>query len=142
MRKKKVSDREFLSAQYLVGVLLNSDAGKYEINHMRELLSTLIWKITEANGKYNLRFISEAALKENSKKYLIHEHVYKRGKLVSELLDNPEKYETILSNTIACLVTKTDHEKLSKIDEKLNGWDRYMAAGIKVYDNFLKKIIT
>jgi hypothetical protein len=101
--------------------------------HMRELLSTLIWKITEASGKYTPEFVSLAASEATDQKMLIHEHVIERAKLIDRLLagENPA---TVLNEAVACLVTIDEHARLtavSKSDPSLNGWERYVAAKIE-----------
>ena len=138
---KKDKNKEEASAKYLVGLLLKADVSQMQVGQVKELLSILIWKITESNGKYKLRFVSENALIEKSKKNLIHEHVYERAKLVNELLANPSMANDILVNAVACLVTVEDHKALSDVDKSLHGWDRYKAAGIKVFDNETQKFI-
>lgn len=136
MKKNNLkSDLKKKSAAYLIKHLLKVEAGGYEKSHLSELLSTLIWKFTEANGKHKLDFMSLRAMSETNKKNLIHEHVFERAKLVSRLLEPNAKVDTILKDAVACLVTKEDHDQLSKVDKNLEGWDRYIAAGIDVFDS-------
>ena len=98
--------------------------------HKRELLSVCLWKITEADGKLKVRYWSEGALTA-AKKDLRHEHVYERKKLISRLLSG-EAIESVVSDAIACIVTKREHESLSA-NEK-SGWERYVDVGIRVFD--------
>jgi hypothetical protein len=35
---------------------------------------------------------------------------------------------------VSCIVTKTEHERLTRFDETCQGWDRYLAARVDVYD--------
>lgn len=97
--------------------------------HKRELLSVCIWKITEAEGKWNVRFRSEKALTNPAD--LRHEHVYERKHLIDRLLAG-ESVETVIEDAIACIVTKEEHRALSRIIS--SGWDRYRGAGIRVFD--------
>lgn len=97
--------------------------------HKRELLSVCIWKITEADGKYKVRYWSEGSISSNVK--LQHEHVYERKTLISRLLDG-EPVESVICDAVACMVTKTEHERLTR--SKQIGWARYKDAGVRVFD--------
>jgi hypothetical protein len=99
--------------------------------HKKELLSVCIWKITQADGKAKVRFWSEGAL-GSDKKELRHEHVFERKELIQRLLEG-EEIELVLSDAIACMVTKPEHLLLGKI--QASGWVRYEKAGIRVYDS-------
>ena len=112
--------------------------------HKKELIRVMIWKITEAKGKYNTQFRSCKAIKlidknnknkVNKNKYLIHEHVYPIKDLICEILEKPDNYEEILKKAIACVVTKAEHGKLhNKKYEQYTGWERYEKVGIKVFE--------
>ena len=99
--------------------------------HKKELLSTCIWKITEADGKWKVRYWSEGALSV-SPKDLRHEHVYERKELVSRLLSG-ENVDSVVKNAIACLVTKDEHIALNS--SAGSGWRRYQDCGIRVFDS-------
>lgn len=106
--------------------------------HKRELLSTCLWKLTEAEAynKYGLRYQTPAAL-EVPKQEKQHEHVFERKKVIEALIANPDRFEEILSNVVACTVTKEEHRRLTKLSylhPELEGWKRYRAAGLSVLD--------
>ncbi|HZJ47894.1 MAG TPA: hypothetical protein VFD97_02520, partial [Acidimicrobiia bacterium] len=63
-----------------------------------------------------------------------HEHVVERKKLIDRLLADPINYESILAGAVACLVTVEEHDRLRLVDRDLEGWDRYRATGVVVYD--------
>lgn len=117
------------SATRLIKHLLGYRDDSLVLSQMKELLSTLIWKFTEADGKYSPEFISEGATTETNTKMLIHEHVYERRRLIERFLGGEEP-EAVLKDAIACVVTKDEHSLLEK-QKHLNGWERYLAAGIK-----------
>jgi len=107
------------------------------VPHKRELLKVCIWKITEANGKYKTRYRSIGALNENNSGNLQHEHVVEMKSLIDRLLNEPTNYSEILNDAIACVVTKEEHSKLTKVSresDNLNGWSRYKKAGIIAFD--------
>lgn len=110
--------------------------------HKKEILSILLWKTTEVDGKWSTRYISEGVLKLNLngkyKKGIEHEHVFTRKTLILELLENPKKSNFIIKKAIGCLVTKEEHNKLNKV-KNLEGWERYKKVNIKVYDTKSKK---
>lgn len=114
--------------------------------HKKELLSLMIWKITERFGKYTPEYITEGAsdvLKSNKStrdkvKLLAHEHVYTRKYLIQQILLYPDRYREILKNAIGCLVTREEHKKLSSVKSK-EGWDRYQVANILYRTNIAHK---
>jgi hypothetical protein len=97
--------------------------------HKRELLGVCIWKITEAEGKWNVRFRSEKALSNSDD--LRHEHVYERKHLIDRLISG-ESVDSVIRDAIACIVTQDEHLVLSR--QTSSGWNRYRGAGIKVFD--------
>jgi hypothetical protein len=101
--------------------------------HKDEVLSLLIWKITEAGGKYTLRYRSRGSIENQSSKKQ-HEHVYPRKWLISQLKAKPDQLDQILERAIGCLVTIQEHRAVSAVDSNLLGWDRYKAAGVDVFD--------
>lgn len=101
--------------------------------HKDELLSLLIWKITESAGKYTLRYRSLGSIEDPSAKKQ-HEHVFPREWLISQLKANPDQLDQILECAIGCLVTVEEHRSLSTVDPALLGWDRYRAASVDVLD--------
>ena len=109
-------------------------------SHCEELLDVLLWKITEADGKYNTPFKSEGALHRKTK--LRHDHVYQRLKMIARLVKAaPQEIDKILRRAIACTVMIKEHHRLSKFDKKYDGWERYQRAGIQVMDTRTNKRI-
>ena len=113
------------------------DADGLEPEHRNELLSIAIWKYTEADGKSKTRYRSEGALHETDSKKLNHEHVVPRKCLREKMLLDPNRCKTIMQLATACVVTREEHLRLtqvSKQDPSLQGWARYTAAGVRVFD--------
>jgi hypothetical protein len=104
--------------------------------HKRDIINGMLWKITEAGGKYRTRFRSRASLDDPSAKP-IHEHVFTRKHLTDEIMANPSRAREVLASAIGCVVTAEEHRRLAEAERKdpaLRGWDRYKAAGIEVVD--------
>jgi hypothetical protein len=59
-------------------------------SHRRELLPICMYRITEAHGKWNLRYKS-LATKGKPRKEVTHEHVIARKELVTEILKIPQR---------------------------------------------------
>lgn len=127
------------SAIKLADHLLKIDQSEIENSHLRELLSVLIWKYTQSEGKYTLRFRSEQAIQETNPKNLVHEHVVERKKLVDLLMARRTSAQEIFKSAVACVVTKDEHAKLNSLPIEIDGWDRYIAANIKVIDTKKEK---
>lgn len=113
--------------------------------HKKELLSSMIWKITESKGKYSTEYISKEVFEirasgSKSNAGLNHEHVFTRKELILKLLGNPKKVKSILKNAIGCTVTINEHRKLSAV-KNLDGWERYKKAGVEVYSTTSRKWI-
>jgi hypothetical protein len=112
--------------------------------HKKDLLDICIWKWTEIDGKWNTRYRSEGAMKKENWKVVQHEHVFQRKNLIQLLLKNVSEIKTIMENAIGCLVTKDEHELLTRISKAhtdIDGWERYKNAGIPVYDLKENKLI-
>ncbi|MDO8558146.1 MAG: hypothetical protein Q7S09_03080 [bacterium] len=113
--------------------------------HKKEMLSDMIFKITEVDGKSSPPYLSKKVYKirlaENEKNAgLVQDHVFTRKGLIQKLLKNPTRSKYILKNAISCTVTKEEHNKLSAI-KNADGWKRYKKAGIKVYSKQSKSWI-
>jgi len=100
--------------------------------HKRDIISGLLWKITEARGKYTTRYRSRGSNESGVK--VQHEHVFTRKDLTDRILAAPERTREILHDAIGCVVTVDEHRKLSIVDQSLRGWKRYEAAGVEVID--------
>lgn len=111
-----------------------------------ELADLLVWIFTQTKRdrfwKYNLRFVSfEARTKleatNGAGKWedgLVHEHVFQRALLVERLLAiEPADIGLVLHDAVACVVTKQEHRRLGAV-QGFDGWDRYRAAGVRVWD--------
>lgn len=112
--------------------------------HKKDLLDICIWKWTEINGKWNTRYRSEGAMKRENWKLVQHEHVFQRRNLIQLLLKNESEIKTIMENAIGCLVTRDEHEILTRISrayKDVDGWERYRKAGIPVHDLKENKLI-
>ena len=110
--------------------------------HKKQLLDTIVWKATEAAGrnKKDTRFITEFVYEADraGKSIKVNfEHVRPKKKVIGDLLASPDKIKSILYNAMACTVTHDEH-RLLKDGE---GWDRYKAANLKVYDQLEKKYV-
>ncbi len=104
-----------------------------DVLHKRELLGVCLWKVTEADGKWNVRYRSEGARGVVGNRDLCHEHVYPRKYLIKCLLDG-EPVDSVISKAIACIVTRSEHKLLDDVSESAVGWKRYEQAGIRVWN--------
>ena len=79
----------------------------------------MIWKITEAHGKYNTQFYSEGALQDAGN--FRHDHVTTRKNLIDRLMKSPFDFESILKDAIGCTVTTVEHKNLSDLADEIIG---------------------
>ena len=122
------------SARNAVKAILRMDI---EEKHRRRLLDVRLWAITEVPGKYKVRYITLAARKKRTNKYLRHEHVYPRKWLIDRLLSSPRDINKIMKCAVACVVTKSENSKLNK--GRGVGWKRYERLNIPVWDRVKKR---
>ncbi|MGY1829020.1 hypothetical protein ACI8AA_01180 [Geodermatophilus sp. SYSU D01180] len=111
--------------------------------HRKRLLNEAIWFVTERGSvsrKYRLRYRTPAALAIQrtlpaaaAAKQLAHEHVQPRKYLVARLLEPGADVARILAGAEACVVTRSEHERLTAQTSAI-GWQRYVAASITVLD--------
>jgi hypothetical protein len=121
------------SAVVLIELLLANKKPEVLPEHVRELLDTLLWKITEADGKYKTRHQSHAALACTDKGQLRHDHVYPRQRMIDALMKaKPEEVPGIVKDAVGCTVTIDEHRLLSTFDGKHEGWERYRKAKVAV----------
>jgi hypothetical protein len=105
--------------------------------HIRELLTILLWKITEAEStnKHKTRLQSQEARDCTDKTKLRHDHVFQRSKMIAALKKAaPDEIDGILKLAIGCTVTVKENTLLSKFGKEYDGWERYRKAGIVVID--------
>jgi hypothetical protein len=140
-RKTPPSPEENIaSAIALAKAILASDAHE---THKREFLSFCVYKASEATHKFDVSYWSygvwarvqpystfKAVLRLSPRP--IHEHVHTRKSLVDAMLKDSTCIERVLrEEAFACLVTKEEDRLLKNT---LVGFDRYTAAGIRVWD--------
>jgi hypothetical protein len=100
--------------------------------HKRDVISGLLWKITEARGKYTTRYRSRGSMEAGAK--VQHEHVFTRKDITDRIIAEPERAREILRDAVACVVTVDEHRRLARLGEAIRGWVRYTEAGIEVID--------
>lgn len=99
------------------------------------LFRSIIWAVSEVDGKYTTRFRSKAALEAPSGS-VQHEHVFPMKDLWA-IVQGRMKPAQLLPLVAACVVTRDEHRKLSAYDRNPDagfGWHRYIACKISVVD--------
>lgn len=129
--KRKVdADAQMDSAfEVLQTVLSNPNITK---KHKKEVIKIMLWNVSQIDGKYSVQYRSEGVLHGEDEK-VQHEHVVTRKEITDTLLEHPDQVREILSQVLACIVTESEHRKLTLIKD-VRGWERYKKAGIKVFD--------
>lgn len=107
------------------------------------MIRKLLWVLTEGpcptgsgstrRHKYEeIPFRTPAAQAANGHRR--HEHVFDLKWAVAELTKNPTRAAEIADLTVACVVTKDEHDRLNTYGRGLVGWERYKSAGLAVLD--------
>jgi hypothetical protein len=121
--------------------------------HYREACSLLLWKHSEAHGKYSgCRYWSNGALrsparagpgKSDRRRHgggaVRHEHLFPRAQLIRKLLGlgNPspaEVAEMLERLNIGVVVTVEEHKSLPPDGDEADPWERYRRARIEWTD--------
>jgi hypothetical protein len=129
------------SATAAIKLVLKFDRTEVLPIHIRNLINTMLWKITEADGKHQTRYQSADALECSGKP--IHEHVYPWAQMIDKLLTakSEQEIDQLLAQAEGCLVTPDEHVRLSHSGDMV-GWDRYRKAGIVAINNETGKKVT
>ena len=103
----------------------------------KRMLVHAIWEVAFATGNTQRAFMgryrSEAVVNQPGLK-IQRDHIYKKEALIQELLGPSPNLDEILDRAHCCVVTEDEHRKLGLINDAIDGWERYRAAGITVYD--------
>jgi hypothetical protein len=132
------------SAVALIKYLLADENPAVLPAHRRELITIMLWKITEAESlhKHKTRLKTKKAISCTDKRSLRHEHVFPRAKMIDALENaKPHEIDDILANAIGCTVTVDEHLLLAAFKDE-SGWERYRRAGLTVIDTATGERIT
>jgi hypothetical protein len=99
----------------------------------KKMLVHGIWQVSEATGSFYTRYRSEGVIRTVGVK-IQRDHIYQKRTLVEQLLAPDSDLKAIIERARCCIVTKDEHDRLHQVDGGLDGWDRYRAAGVVVYD--------
>jgi hypothetical protein len=92
-----------------------------------------IWEVARATGDFCGRYRSETVIRFEGCK-IQRDHIYQKSTLVEQLLGASPDIDSIMDRARCCIVTAEEHEKLHRLQKNFDGWDRYRAAGVAVYD--------
>lgn len=131
-KREGAADEIIASATHLAQLVLSSE--HILRRHKKKILSEVLWLVSEVDGKYSTRYRSARVIQlardePTSNEKIQHEHVFPRKKVTELLLDNPGRLETVLAETVGCVVTADEHRELVNSAE---GWERY--RHVKVLD--------
>ncbi len=99
----------------------------------RDMLKHGIWQVSVSTGDFYARYRSES-VRHKVGQQIQRDHINPKQNLVKELLDPEPDLDAIIQRAHCCIVTKDEHRRLHDVDDGLDGWARYKAAGIPVYD--------
>jgi hypothetical protein len=102
----------------------------------KDMLDAALWQVAFAAGNTQSKFMgpyrSETVINVAGLK-IQRDHAYPRARLLSELLGPSPDLSSIIERALCCcIVTEEEHRRLRAV--ALDGWSRYAAAGITVYD--------
>ena len=102
----------------------------------RGMLDAALWQVAFATGNTQSKFMgpyrSGAVITQPGLK-IQRDHAHRRATLLSELLGPSPDLDSIIDRAqCCCIVTEDEHRRLAAV--AIDGWERYAAAGIVVYD--------
>jgi hypothetical protein len=100
------------------------------------MLDAALWQVAFASGNTQSKFLgpyrSEAVITQVGLK-IQRDHAHRRATLLSEPLGPSPDLDSIIDRALCCcIVTEDEHRRLAALT--IDGWERYAAAGIVVYD--------
>ena len=132
------TSREDELASAVLACEFAADRSNVLIERQRKgIIDQSLWLMSERTPslKYSTRYCSVAAYEFRSDvKRLAHEHVWTRRRMIQAILAHPDRSRDILTNAIGCTVLREEHERLNQVPKDVDGWQRYLAAEIDVYD--------
>lgn len=110
----------------------------------KDMLTGALWQVAYATGntqrKFMGRYRSESVITKAGLK-IERDHAYRRAILMGELLGPSPDLDAIIERAQrCCLVTGDEHRRLHKVE--IDGWERYRAAGITIYDMLTETKLT
>jgi len=111
-----------------------------EIDHIlkKRMLNIGIWQVAWASGDFYSRYRSAAVISTPGLT-IQRDHIYQKKLLVQRLLSTDVDFDSVIAHSQCCIVTLDEHRSLHQVNGGLDGWDRYQAAKIQVYDMVDKK---
>ena len=91
------------------------------------MLDRAIWLIVELTGNFYSRYRSVEVITKPGAR-IQRDHIYTRKALVAELQAGASNVRSIIDRASCCIVTKDEHDRLSKVPKSVVGWERYRAA--------------
>jgi len=100
------------------------------------MLDRALWQVAFVTGNTQSKFMgpyrSETVITQPGLK-IQRDHAHRRATLMSELLGPAPDLDSVIDRAqCCCIVTEDEHRRLAAVD--IDGWERYAAAGIVVYD--------
>lgn len=95
------------------------------------MIDRAVWLVVEHTGNFYSRFRSDETIGKASVKpgvRIQRDHVYTRKSLVAHLLSGTATVSSVIDQAQCCIVTKEEHDRLSRVPQTIVGWDRYRKA--------------
>jgi hypothetical protein len=94
---------------------LLENKAEVRVEHLRELVNKMLWKITEAEETYNTHCRSCTAIEGGQD--LRYEHIFTKKIMIdAPLRCCPDQMDEILKTAVGCTVTKGEHDRLTKFN--------------------------
>ena len=103
----------------------------------KRMLVHVVWEIAFATGNTQGSFMGRyrsAKVINQSGLPIQRDHINKKAALIAASLGPSPDLEAIIECAQCCVVTDDEHAQLGAVSAEIDGWERYLAAGISVYD--------
>jgi hypothetical protein len=92
-----------------------------------------IWEVARATGNFRGRYRSEGVIRTVGVR-IQRDHIFKKSTLIERLFTTSPDLDKVIEQARCSIVTVDEHWRLHDVDNDLDGWDRYKAARVVVYD--------
>lgn len=117
-------------AQHLADIeTLMRDLQRIKVNPrvQKMMLDRAVWLVVELTGNFYSRYRSEGTTSKVGVR-IQRDHIYTRRSLVAELLAGTQNIRSVIDRAKCCVVTKEEHDRLTKVPQTVIGLDRYRLA--------------
>ncbi len=100
----------------------------------KRMLVHALWEVARVSGNFYPRYRSKTVTTTIGLR-IQRDHIHQKKRIVELLIANPDYQSSdAVDKAQCCIVTDAEHRELHRIDQTIDGFDRYRVAGIEICD--------